>query len=234
MTMKRDLERQYFEEFRTVHGLLGVPTYGDKPDVILESDRTIGVEITNFYIESGDDETSEQRQRPRRAKVIADAQALHRAAGGRRTELTITYDPAQPITVARQRVLPQELADLAHRVDTHEMGQVSSLLFEASPEILRVWFNPEEFTDAKWRDSQVYTPDFLDAGKLKEKIAEKEAKSAEYKTCDAYWLLVIVEFTDPAQDQEITLGALSLPFSVFERIFVYKTVTREILEVTRI
>ena len=141
MLTKRDRERQCFEKFRMVCGLSGTPTFGDKPDVILKSDRIIGVEVTNFYIEGGEDETSEQRQRPRRAKVIADAQALHRAAGRRKIELTITFNPTQAITV---------------------------------------------------------------------------------------------DFTDPAQDQEITVGPLSVPFSVFERIFVYKTVTNEILEVTRL
>jgi hypothetical protein len=234
MSIKRDRERRYFEEFRTVYGLQGVPIYADKPDVILKSDRTIGIEITNFYIECGEDETSEQRQRPRRAKVIADAQDLHRSAGGRRTALTITFDPAHPITVARQRVLPRELADLAHRVDGHEMGQVSSLLFEASPEIERVWFNPQEYGGAKWMDAQVYAPEFLATDVLQEIIRQKEARVVEYSTCDAYWLLVVVEFLDPAQDQEITRGPLKLPFSVFERIFVYKTITKELIEITRV
>ena len=234
MLTKRDRERQCFEKFRMVCGLSGTPTFGDKPDVILKSDRIIGVEVTNFYIEGGEDETSEQRQRPRRAKVIADAQALHRAAGRRKIELTITFNPTQAITVARQRILPQELADLAHRIDSHKMGQVSPLLFETSPEIPLVWFNPHEYAGAKWSDSQVYAPELLSTDALQEIIKQKEAKSAEYLECDSYWLLVVVDFTDPAQDQEITVGPLSVPFSVFERIFVYKTVTNEILEVTRL
>ena len=234
MKTKRDRERQYFEQFRSAYGLQGEPIYGDKPDVILKSDRKIGVEITNFYLAAGDDETSEQRQRPRRATVITDAQGLHRAAGGRRIALTITFDPAHPITVERQRVLPQELADLAHRIDAHGRGSVNSILFEASPEISMVWFNPEEYTGATWSDMQVYAPDFLEPGGLQEIVAQKESKAAEYRPCDAYWLLVVVEFFDPAQDQEIIQGELTLAFSVFEKIFVYKTGTNDILEVTRL
>ena len=234
MKTKRDLERQYFEQFRSARWLQGEPIYGDKPDVILKSDRKIGVEITNFYFAAGDDETSEQRQRQRRAKVISDAQGLHRAAGGRRIALTITFDPAHPITVERQGVLPQELADLAHRVDAHGKGSVSSNLFAASPEISMVWFDPEEHIGATWSGVQVYAPDFLEPRGLQEIVAQKESKAAGYRPCDAYWLLVVVEFFDPAQDQEIIQGELRLAFSVFEKIFVYKTVTKEILEVTRL
>jgi hypothetical protein len=231
MKTKRYRERECFQQFHSAYGLEGVPIYGDKPDVIIKSSRTIGVEITNFYLASGDDETSEQRQRPRRAKVIADAQALHRAAGGRRTALTITFNPQKPITVARQRLLTQDLADLAHRVDAQRIGEVRSDLFGALPEVSRVWFNPEEYADAKWSDAQVYSPDFLEPKSLQEIVAQKESKAAEYLPCDAYWLLVVVEFADPAQDQEIRGLRLKLPSSVFEKIIVYKTVTGDFLEV---
>src|SRR5260370_9385547 len=118
----RDIERHYFEQFRSAYGLQGVPTYRDKPDVILNSDRTIGIEITNFYVASGDDETSEQRQRPRRARVVSDAQRAHRAAGGRRTALTITVNPDKAITPTRHGHLGRELADLAHSVDADGIG----------------------------------------------------------------------------------------------------------------
>jgi hypothetical protein len=36
-------------------------------------------------------------------------------------------------------------------------------------------------------------------------VREKEAKAAEYNPCDAYWLLVVVDWIDPAQEQEIRI-----------------------------
>jgi hypothetical protein len=94
-----------------------------------------------------------------------------------------------------------------------------------------VWFNPEEYADAKWSDAQVYSPDFLEPKRLQKIVVQKESKAAEYRPCDAYWLLVVVDFADPAQDQEITARRLKLPSSVFEKIIIYKTVTGDFLEV---
>ena len=36
-------------------------------------------------------------------------------------------------------------------------------------------------------------------------VREKEAKAAEYNPCGAYWLLVVVDWIDPAQEQEIRI-----------------------------
>jgi hypothetical protein len=47
-------ERNYFEMFRRDFPLpKGKIEYGDRPDVILRGDRTIGIEITNFYLKPG-------------------------------------------------------------------------------------------------------------------------------------------------------------------------------------
>jgi hypothetical protein len=113
-----EIERHYFERFRKAYALpAGSVTYRDKPVVTLTGERTIGIEITRFYLQSGHAPHSEQRQRPLRKAVVSEAQGLHRAKGGKRIELTIAFDPARPITSLRRRRLPSELAALAKRVD---------------------------------------------------------------------------------------------------------------------
>src|SRR5271170_1864401 len=59
---KSGRERYYFEKFRLQAALPhGEITYGDKPDVIIAGDRTtIGIEITNLYLEDGKNSASEQ------------------------------------------------------------------------------------------------------------------------------------------------------------------------------
>jgi hypothetical protein len=112
-----EIERHYFERFRKAYPLpAGSVTYGDKPDVTLTGERTIGIEITRFYLQSGRAPHSEQQQRPLRDAVVSEAQALYRAKGGKKIELTILFDPAKPITSLRSRRLPCELAALAKRV----------------------------------------------------------------------------------------------------------------------
>ena len=61
MKSQQETERHYFEQYREASGLVAIPAYGDKPDVILHLDRKIGVEITNFYLRPGHDKASEQR-----------------------------------------------------------------------------------------------------------------------------------------------------------------------------
>jgi hypothetical protein len=47
----REIERDCFERFRQAYALpAGCISYGDKPDVTLIGDRTIGIEITRFYL----------------------------------------------------------------------------------------------------------------------------------------------------------------------------------------
>jgi hypothetical protein len=57
---------------------------------------------------------------------------------------------------------------------------------------------------------------------LKSIIKNKEARSVKYDSRDAYWLLIVVEPMDPAQEQKIRIDGLNLPSTPFERIIVYK------------
>lgn len=67
--------------------------------------------------------------------------------------------------------------------------------------------------------------------KLWEIIREKEGKLREYQPCDAYWLLIIMDFFDNAQDQEIPKDALKdVSSQVFEKIILYKTCFGSVVE----
>jgi hypothetical protein len=123
--MNRDIERHYFEQFRQTFELPdGAVEYGDKPDVLLKGVRTIGIEITRFYLQPGHFPESEQRQRQHREGIVSGAQNVYRAAGGRGIELTIGFNAINPITVPRMKILPKELADLARSIDSQKSGSV--------------------------------------------------------------------------------------------------------------
>jgi len=77
----------------------------------------------------------------------------------------------------------------------------------------------------------VYSYEEMSAARLRKIVAEKEAKAADYAPCDAYWLLIVVDWADAAQDQEITTTGLKLPSEVFEKIIVYKPGFEDIAEV---
>lgn len=65
------IERYYFEQFRSHYPLpAGEVEFTDKPDVVISGAHTVGIEMTNLYLSSGADPSSEQVQRARRLQVI--------------------------------------------------------------------------------------------------------------------------------------------------------------------
>jgi hypothetical protein len=231
----RDTERHYFERFRKSYALpLGEISYADKPDVLVKGTQTIGIEITNFYHEPGNDEGSEQRQRPRRYDVASEAHSLYRAAGGRGIELTIEFSSTNPITSVTRRTLPQKIATFAASVEDQSSGPFYADSFPDMPEITSIWLNSKDWPDAKWvRPGQVYSYEEMSTARLQTIVAEKESKAAHYTSCDAYWLLIIVDWIDSAQDQEITTTGVKLSSDVFEKIIIYKPGFEDIVDVSR-
>jgi len=101
-------------------------------------------------------------------------------------------------------------------------------LFQAIPEISYVYLNALEYQDARWRVCQVHTVDFMCKESLKRIVREKESKRIEYEPCDSYWLLIIVDPRDPAQDQEIMISGLQISSDKFEQIIIYKPFYEEV------
>ena len=225
-----EIERHYFEQFRA-HASLpeGQVVYADKPDVRILGPRRLGIEIARLYIADGKDPASPQAQTARREQVLARAMAIHAAMGGRSIELYVDFDPAQPILDISKAA--ERLASLAAKVqfEPTTLSYDPSVLAEGLRSVLH---NGVEYPDAKWRAQQVTSLPRLDIDRLQEVVALKAQKSTEYAPCDAYWLLLVVDFMDRAQDQELVLPeGFRLPRSPFERVLVYKPQFGQVLEV---
>lgn len=227
----QDIEKHYFEMFRNDYQLpSGTITYWNKPDVILQGERKIGIEITNFYLEKGEYPESEQRQRDLREEIISEAQCTYQAKNKEKIELTIGFDKANPVRDKKDIV--QKLVDIAGQIKEYKTGQIRRHFFQSIPEISFVYLNAEEYADPKWRVSQVYNGSNMSRNGLIEIVRNKEESSKQYEKCDSFWLLVVVDFIDPAQDQEIRIdGFEKIESNVFEKIFVYRTLLRHVLEV---
>jgi hypothetical protein len=143
--------------------------------------------------------------------------------------LTVEFESSCPITLARKRTLSQELAAFAAIVDSGPSGAFYPNSFPEMPEIKSIWLSSKDWDSPTWvRPGQVFSYEEMSAEGLKEIIVEKELKAAKYAPCDAYWLLVIVDWKDAAQDQEITTSCLKIPSNVFEKIVIYKPGFEEI------
>ena len=188
------IERYYFEMFRLHYEVPeGEIVYTDKPDVILRSSQTIGVEIANLYLTSGADTTSEQVQRARRIEILKRAQALHLDSGGKRIELSVGFNPEYPIQESEPVALA--LANIATKVENLPSGQVSRMLFEHVPELSSLFHNQKEYADAKWRPVQGYYVPSLSLERLRVLVSEKTMKLRDYQPCD-YQLSISYRHSD--------------------------------------
>jgi hypothetical protein len=226
----QEIERHYFEMFRKDYPLpQGTITYGDSPDVFLHSDRKIGIEITNFYREKGHLAKSEQAQRKLREKVISLAQCIYRTENGKKIEIIFGFEKANPIR--DQKKLVKKIVELTRHIEEWKTGEIRKDIFKEIPELSFVYLNAKEYDDAKWRVIQVYDVPIMSRDRLIDIVRDKEVRSREYRKCDAYWLVVVVDFINSAQDQEIQIeGFEKIQSGIFEKIIVYKTLFGHFLE----
>ncbi len=226
----RDVERYYFEMFRKYHPLPpGTITYKDAPDVILEGVKRIGIEITNFYIEEGFLSESEQSQMRLRDKVVLGTQRMYLAENGKSFELTFGFAKANPIR--NQKTLAAKIVQLAKGLEGNQSGQIPKDVFKDVPELSFVYLNAREYSNPRWRVMQVYDVPLMSRDRLIEIIKSKEERASKYEKCDSDWLLVVVDFINSAQDQEIQIDAFAkIETNVFEKVIVYKTAFCHILE----
>jgi len=220
-----EIERRYFEQFCKIYALPDGPVeYGDKPDIIVRGKKTIGIELTNFFVQPGDVSGSEQRQRPLRDKVVADAQRRYLARGGKRVEFTFGFDKNNPILGNRMEALSDGMETFARSHDDESSGAFDVDLFQnAMPELGFIYFNAGEYADAKWRIAQVHRFGLMSKDHLQAIVREKDSKAAQYEECNAYWLLVVVDGMDAAQEQEIRIDDLYIGSRKFEKIIIFHT-----------
>jgi hypothetical protein len=218
----RDIEQYYFDQFRGHFPLpAGEVEHGDKPDVVIHGERKLGIEIANLYLTDGADPSSEQVQRKRREAVVRQAQTHHSLPGGKKIELTVSFDSVRPITDVQ--AVARSLAALAQSIEPLEAGALPRRHFSQVPQLNFVYYNPVEYPDARWRVSQMFSGVNLSVDRVAQLVATKELRLAEYNQCDVYWLLLIVDFMDSAQDQEIVWPEEVAPLkTTYERVIIYK------------
>ena len=224
------IEACYFELLRRDYRVpAGRIVFGDKPDLILQGTRKIGIEITNFFLENGALPESEQVQSRARKAVVREAQRIYLADGGKRIELSFSFDKARPI--GDSNGLAKKMAELARRVEGSPTGEIWRKNFKGIPELSFVYLYATESDDAQWRVGQGYSGQLMSRDKLLDIVRKKESKSKDYRPCDAFWLVVVVECMDPAQDQEIQIDDFQkIHPTVFEKVIVYKPLFHHVLE----
>lgn len=228
----REIEKYYFEKFMKAYPLPSgyITSYGDKPDVILKGSRHIGIEITNFFLEDGSLPESEQRQQRVREYVIKEAEKIYMADKRKPISMWFIFNNDNPI-INKQNLI-DNIVELGKRNEMAEAGQISKNLFSGIPELSFVSVDTNSYDDPKWRIMQTGTTPMMLKEELAKIVIRKEEDAKGYQNCDSYWLLIVVDFINSAQDQEIRVeGIDTIKSTIFERIIVYKTGYDHIVEI---
>ena len=227
----QEIEKYYFELF-TKDFILpnGELEYGDKPDVIIRSTKTIGIEIANLYLVDGAVEASEQVQHKRRESVIKLAEADYKLKSNLNHEFHISFNPMVPLIDIKSTAV--RLVDFIISIEKTLQNFFTSNAFNISPEIYSVYRSPKQYPDAKWQASQVFKGKNLQVTRVREIVQQKNEKISGYIYCDNYWLLLIVDSMDSAQDQEIEWSTDEAPIECkFEKVIIYNPKFKRYLDI---
>lgn len=228
----QQIEKYYFEKFATDFQLPnGEINYGDKPDVIIRgTEKIVGIEIANLYLIDGSNKVSEQVQRKRREKVIELAEADYKSKSNLKYEFHISFNQNSPIINAKFTAM--KLVNFIISVEKLSGDFFTNNAFSISPEIHSIYRSPKEYSDAKWQTLQVYEGKDIQPSRVREIVQKKDALISKYIHCDSYWLLLIVDFMDSAQDQEIDWPAGEPPLKCkYEKVIIYKPQFRRHIDV---
>jgi hypothetical protein len=231
-TKQQEEEWQAFQSFQNDYPLpKGAIERSDKPDVLIHADKTLGIELTTLYIVDGQDAASEQRQTKPRERAVARAQELHVESGGRPIELAIGFNPEFPITDVEG--LARSIAEIAQYVQRGAPGQIEQATYDHLDCVNFIYFSGE-WANPRWFVQQSYAVPLLRVNRVREVVADKIEKAKEYRSCDAYWLIITVDFWNPAQDQDIEwpVGEL-VDCGPFERVFLHKPAYRRVIQIPR-
>jgi hypothetical protein len=220
-----EIEKHYFEQFRMFYELPdGAAEYRDKPDVIIKGSKKIGIEITNFYLQSGKLVQSEQKQGKLRKAVVEKANTLYLDSESKATNLTFGFDASHPIFPEHVDKLAAKLAALAQLYDGKPDGEIYRNLYQnEAPQVNFIYRYAGKFADSKWRIAQVYKVPLTSKDAVTAIIEKKELSARQYEQCDVYWLLIVVDGIIAAQDQEIRIDNVNSSSQVFEKVFLFHT-----------
>ena len=219
---KKLRERSLYDHFASLVEIPEGPLDfdGESPDFVIHGDRTRGVEITELHVADG--ELSWQRQAPRRKEALRRAQAQYVAASGPAFDFNFDFKPL-PATVSLDELARQALAAATASVNGTS-GLISSDLLEPTP-LVRWLYRPEPlYVDPRWHDMPCHSVPFLDPSNVQRVVNAKGEKLLSYRRCDRHWLVIGVDFWNPAQDQELAWPVeTALDLCGFDRVFIVKT-----------
>lgn len=238
MDRTKEIEEYYFKNFCecSIQGYKLDPNlavYADKPDVIY--DDRIGIEITNLFIEDGNNSTSPQRQAQIRENFLHECQTKFQSEYNLSIEINVGFSSIHPLS-ERQKTRKAVVSKFTERVHTlyttNHRESVDLNKFSDIPEIRFLYIHDKVYDKNEWKVTQVYSTQEINPDRLKSIIQKKENRSAKYINFSENWLLIVIDNIDPAQDQYIpNQFNFTYQSTFFNRILIFQNMYRDIHEI---
>lgn len=227
MANKR-LERWHLEQLRTTLADFpsGVVIEGESPDFTVQSDyRTVGVEITRFYLPPPDGERPQQEQQNLKDRVVRLAHQMHIEAGGPALYVSVFYQQRLAITKRDVPTMASAISKIVLEValpasitDTPTIVTGSRLPSEINN--IRITKSIDG-RDQLWYASAGGWVAPVKPQYIREVIERKSSMVSVAKTkCDELWLVIISDRFSRAAPVELSEEAACYTYQkIFDRVF---------------
>lgn len=241
--VNKELEKHYLDQFvKTYHSFPeGSIVPSERPDFIVrQGNRNIGIELCRLYKDSRDDSLSIQAQKSWKANLLKRACELFEKESNEKYRVFISFEE-------RTAIQKNNIDEISTFISQKIIEKIKSIKpKEGSPIILGEWdlqpcnnivsmiqvYDFSKYNDYSWTQNNVFNVEVVNSDNLAKIIGEKETLREDYQKCDEMWLLVVIDFWDLAMDQSIPTGFnLKIRNSKFDRIFLFKTIEEEVIEV---
>ena len=230
-------EKEIFQSYLSISGLDAFSIeFGDKPDVIFvdSKERKVGLEISRLdpYAASSLAGTPSARRAVRENIVRGAFESYVKDFAREQFYLGVTFSDDFEISSAMHS--KNFLKKIVGALKADDSWQSMFLDPTQSFGIEMLQFRRFTGGGNNWETLQSYSVGAIDVAGLRERVRRKSDKSKYYKSVDALWLLLYVDFWVSEADQEIILPAnFSIEPSAFERVILFKPAFHQIVEVSQ-
>jgi len=235
---KDTLERRFLDSFKAACTFFpyGTIRKGDpkkkEPDFIVENENEkLGIEMARLYRDDDKYIFGVQRQAPLQERVVTEAKTLFEKTSKYRFRVFVSFQERSEIKSNDVQQLASYLSEivlkeLENRLPTPDYPiQIgSSYLYRHKEVFFSIYI--DWFSDGSWKRNNVNKVELLNEDLLYNLIKRKESKyeKGNYSACNKVWLLLCMDYFDPAMEQCIPGNTcFAIKSSNFDKILLYKT-----------
>jgi len=228
------------EQFKQVYlcfpaGKISKGQAGTEPDFIIEdSTERIGIELTELPRNIGNDKLGILPQANLHRIILSNAERAYAALNNKKYKVYISFNEKSDITKKTLNPLVNFLVETINstvQINPPRKGSpvqlgISSLFpYENQVHLIQI-YDFSDYHNYSWEICNSHSVESLNLEVLHERISSKEGKLSKglYTGCNQVWLLLYIDFWNPAMDQQIHKSLLpQVHSSGFQRIVIFKT-----------